>query len=157
PLRPVAEAAERVAAARRAAWAAGIPLYINARTDTYLLRVGEGDARVRETLTRAGAYLEAGADGIFVPGVVDPDIVALLVNKIPAPVNILVGPGAPPIGVFADLGVARISVGSSISLAAYALARRATRELLDAGTYTELSGKLDYGELNALLATPATE
>src|SRR5215470_7410836 len=65
PLRPVAEAAERVAAARRAAWAAGIPLYINARTDTYLLRVGEGEARVRETLTRASAYLEAGADGIF--------------------------------------------------------------------------------------------
>jgi 2-hydroxychromene-2-carboxylate isomerase len=67
-----------VAAARRAADAAGVPMFLNARTDTYLRAVGDPATRLRETLARAAAYAEAGADGIFVPGVTDPDIVAAL-------------------------------------------------------------------------------
>jgi 2-methylisocitrate lyase-like PEP mutase family enzyme len=148
PLRAVGEQAERIAAAREAADAAGVPLFVNARIDTFL----SGAGGVDRTLERAAAFLAAGADGIFVPGAVDPGTVQLLVDAIDAPLNVMAGPGAPSVAELAALGVARVSVGSGIAQAAHALVRRAARELLDAGTYDALAGGLDYGELNALLA-----
>ncbi|MCX4406412.1 MULTISPECIES: isocitrate lyase/phosphoenolpyruvate mutase family protein [unclassified Streptomyces] len=147
PLRPVAEQAERIAAARAAADAAGVPLFINARIDTVL----RGAGGVEETLERAAAYLAAGADGIFVPGAVDPETVKSLVAGVEGPLNVLVGPGAPSVAELAALGVARISAGSSIAQAAHAVVRRAARELLSAGTYDSLTGGLDYAELNTVL------
>lgn len=146
-LRPVAEQAERIAAARGAADAEGVPLFLNARIDTFLRGAGGVDA----TVERAAAFLAAGADGIFVPGAVDPGVVKLLVDAIDAPVNVMAGPGAPPVAELAALGVARISVGSGIAQAAHALVRRAAQELFGAGTYGTLAGGLDYGELNSLL------
>ncbi|MET9035325.1 isocitrate lyase/PEP mutase family protein [Streptomyces mirabilis] len=147
PLRPVAEQAERIAAARAAADAAGVPLFINARIDTVL----RGAGGVEETLERAAAFLAAGADGIFVPGAVDPGTVKSLVAGVEGPLNVLAGPGAPSVAELAALGVARISTGSSIAQAAHAVVRRAARELLSAGTYDSLTGGLDYAELNTLL------
>jgi len=147
-LRPVAEQAERVAAAREAADAEGVPLFVNARIDTYLRGAGGMDA----TLERAAAFRAAGADGIFVPGAVEPGTVKELADGIDAPLNVLVGPGAPPVAELAALGVARVSAGSSIAAAAYAVVRRAARELLDTGTYGAQTGGLGYGELNSLLA-----
>lgn len=152
PLRPVAEQAERIAAARGAADAAGVPLFVNARVDTYLRGVGEEPrARLALTLERAAAFLAVGADGVFVPGAVDPAAVKALVEGIDGPVNVMAGPGAPPVAELAALGVARVSVGSGIAQAAHALVRGAARELLTEGTYGTLAGGLDYGELNALL------
>ncbi|MEU4170105.1 isocitrate lyase/phosphoenolpyruvate mutase family protein [Streptomyces sp. NPDC026665] len=147
PLRPVAEQAERVAAVRAAADAAGVPLFVNARIDTYL----RGAGGLEETLERAAAFLAAGADGVFVPGTVDLATVKALVEGIEGPLNILVGPGAPSVGELAGLGVARISAGSSIAAAAHALVRRAARELLGTGTCESLTGGFDYAGLNALM------
>ncbi|MEU1596408.1 isocitrate lyase/phosphoenolpyruvate mutase family protein [Streptomyces sp. NPDC005708] len=147
PLRPAAEQAERIAAARQAADAAGVPLFVNARVDTYLRGAGE----LSETLERAAAYLAAGADGVFVPGAVDPGIVKALAEGIDGPLNVMVGPGAPAVGELAALGVARVSAGSALAQAVHGLVHRAARELLDAGTYGELSGGSGYEELNALL------
>ncbi|MCI3270856.1 isocitrate lyase/phosphoenolpyruvate mutase family protein [Streptomyces cylindrosporus] len=147
PLRPVAEQAERIAAAREAADAQGVPLFVNARIDTFL----RGDGDVDLTLERAAAFLAAGADGIFVPGAVEPGTVKLLVEGIDGPLNVMAHPGAPTVAELAALGVARVSVGSGIAQAAHALVRRAARELLGAGTYDTLTDGLDYGELNALL------
>jgi 2-methylisocitrate lyase-like PEP mutase family enzyme len=148
PLRPVEEAAARIAAARAAADAEGVALYINGRIDTYL----RGGDDVGAVVARAGAYLEAGATGIFVPGVTAPDLVAELVAKIPVPLNILAGPGAPSIDDLAALGVARVSVGASLARIAYTVARDAARELLTQGTYTGMENALDFGELNTLLS-----
>lgn len=147
PLRPVAEQAERIAAVRAAADAAGVPLFVNARIDTFL----RGAGGVEETLERAAAFLAAGADGVFVPGTVDPAIVKALVEGIDGPLNILVGPGAPSVDELAALGVARISAGSSVAAAAHALVRRAARELLGTGTCESLTGGFDYAGLNALM------
>ncbi|MCF0091697.1 isocitrate lyase/phosphoenolpyruvate mutase family protein [Micromonospora sp. MH99] len=147
PLRDVPDQCARIGAVRGAADAAGLPLFVNARIDTFL--TGAGD--VAETLDRATAYLAAGADGIFVPGVVDPATIGALVRAVPAPLNVLAGPGAPPVGDLARLGVARVSLGSSIAQAAYAVARRAADEALGAGTYDALADALDYGTLNALM------
>ncbi|MEV7145714.1 MULTISPECIES: isocitrate lyase/phosphoenolpyruvate mutase family protein [unclassified Streptomyces] len=146
-LRPVAEQAGRIAAARAAADEAGVPLFVNARIDTFLRAAGG----VADTLERAAAYRGAGADGIFVPGVTDPETVAALVAGVDGPLNVLVGPGAPPVAELAALGVARVSAGSALAEAAHATVRRAARELLEAGTYGGLAEGLGYGELNALL------
>ncbi|MER7893412.1 isocitrate lyase/phosphoenolpyruvate mutase family protein [Micromonospora sp. NPDC094482] len=147
PLRDLPDQCARLAAVRAAADAAGLPLYLNARIDTFL----SGTGGVGETVARATAYLAAGADGIFVPGVVDPETVGALVRAIPAPLNVLAGPGAPPIAEFARLGVARVSLGSAIAEAAYAVVRKAADEAFGAGTYGALADALDYGTLNALM------
>lgn len=138
---------DRIAAAR----AAAPGLFLNARIDTYLAGVGGLD----ETVERATAYLAAGADGVFVPGVTDPATVAALVDRIDAPVNVLAGPGAPGIAELAALGVARISLGSSVAQAAYGLVARAARAALDGGGYADLAGAADYGMLNSLLTPDA--
>lgn len=144
--REINEQAERYAAAREA----GPDLYINARIDTYLRQVGDPADRLERTLQRAEAFLEAGASGIFVPGVTDLETVTELAKGIAAPLNLLVGPGAPAVDELAKAGVARVSLGSSVAEAAYALAKRAAEELLTQGTYSSVEGGIAYGELNAL-------
>ncbi|GAA0613454.1 isocitrate lyase/phosphoenolpyruvate mutase family protein [Kutzneria viridogrisea] len=138
----VAAQVDRLAAAR----AVSADLVINARTDTYLM--GSGD--LAETLARADRYAAAGADVLFVPGVVDPTVIRALVAG-PLPLNVMVHPGAPSVAELAELGVARISVGTGIAQAAYGLAAAAARELLTAGTYDSLDAAMAYGELNDLL------
>ena len=137
----VDEQCARIAEARRA----GAGLFVNARIDTFLFGLGGLD----ETVRRAEAYLRAGADGVFVPGVTDPETVRQLVSRIPAPVNVMVGPGAPPIAELAALGVARISFGSSVAQAAYGLVERVARELT-------VPGGEDYGTLNDLVSRSGT-
>ncbi|MFJ6721338.1 MULTISPECIES: isocitrate lyase/phosphoenolpyruvate mutase family protein [unclassified Streptomyces] len=146
-----ADHADRIAAARAAADAAGVPLYINARVDTYLFGLGDPDTRLDATLARAATYLRAGASGVFVPGVTDPATVAELAKGIDAPLNVLVGPGAPTVAELGALGASRVSLGSAVAGAAYAVVRRATEELLTTGTYGALRDGLPYGELNSLL------
>ncbi|MGX4695452.1 isocitrate lyase/PEP mutase family protein [Streptomyces sp. JNUCC 63] len=146
-LRPTGEQAERIAAAREAADAEGVPLFLNARIDTFLRGTGDVDA----TLERAAAFRAAGADGVFVPGAVDPGVVKALADGVDGPLNVMAGPGAPTVAELAALGVARVSVGSGIAQAAHAVVRRAARELLDAGTYEALAAGLDYAELDTLM------
>ena len=144
--------AERIAAAREAAQAAGVDLFINARTDTFLAGDGRPAAeRLRDTMARAEVYAAAGADVLFVPGVTDPETIRVLVSG-PLPVNVMVLPGAPSVAELAALGVARISAGSAVAQAAYGLAAAAARELLGAGTYESLAGAMEYGQLNRLLS-----
>ncbi|MFH8369262.1 isocitrate lyase/phosphoenolpyruvate mutase family protein [Streptomyces sp. NPDC018031] len=159
PLRAVGEQAERVAAARAAASAAGVPLFLNVRVDTWLRAVGAPETRLRETLDRALAYVAAGADGIFVPGVTDPATVAALAEALPVPLNVLAGPGAPSVAELGALGAARVSLGSSVAEAAYTLVRGAAQELYATGTYQAVAGPatdpVDYQRLNALIGTAA--
>ena len=149
PLRPMAEQAARLRIIREVA---GRQLFINARIDTYLMAAGEPQDRLGETLRRSEAYLAAGADGIFVPGLHDLQVLAQLVAAVPAPLNVLAGAGGPTVTQFADIGVRRISAGSSLAQAAYDVVSRAAHELLTGGTYAALDCTVDYGQLNALLA-----
>lgn len=152
--RPPAEFAKRLAAARRTADRAGADLFLNARTDTFLRGLGDPDTRLKDTLDRAHRYVDAGADGIFVPGVTDPATVAALAAAIPVPLNIMAGPGAPDVAVLGSLGVARVSLGSIVAQSAYAAARRAADELLGSGGYSTLADAIDFQELDTLLSSP---
>ena len=145
-LRDAQEQKERLAAAHEAA----PELYINARIDVFLRGIGDPADRLRLTLDRAQTYLEAGASGIFVPGVTDLDVVKQLAAGIDAPLSVLAGPGAPAVGEFAAAGAARVSVGTAIAEAAYAVTRAAAVELLTSGTYGSVEKNMSYGELNAL-------
>lgn len=71
-------------------------------------------------------------------------------ESIDGPVNVMAGPGSPTVSELARLGVARISLGSAVAQAAYAVARQATAELLTSGTYDSLVAGVDYADLNAL-------
>lgn len=134
----------RIAAAR----AASGDIFINARIDTFLLGVGG----VEETVARARQYVDAGADGIFVPGVVDADVIARLVEAISAPLNIMVWAGAPSVAELAKLGVRRVSLGAAIAQAAYSLVRDAAGEILRYGTYDTTRAELTHGDLNTAFA-----
>jgi 2-methylisocitrate lyase-like PEP mutase family enzyme len=83
-------------------------VFVNARIDTYWL--GQS-ATVAETVDRASRYVEAGADGIFVPGASDPDLVRDLARAIDRPLNVLAIQGQSPADLGA-LGVRRVSTGS---------------------------------------------
>ena len=146
--RPIEEAAHRVSVVRRAAEAAGVDLFINARTDSYLAGVADLD----DTLVRARAYLAAGASGVFVPGTGDLDVIGRVTAALDAPVNVLVGPGSPSVTELQAVGVRRVSAGSSIAGAVHGHVARAARQMLQQGTYTQMDGALGWGEINALFA-----
>jgi AhpD family alkylhydroperoxidase len=153
PLRDGADQVERIHAIREAAAAAGVPLVLNARVDVYIAQVGDPHGRLAETVRRAHAYREAGADSLFVPAVDDPALIGTLVREIGAPLNILAGPGTPSIAELETLGVARVSVGAYLMRASLTFARDAARELLQEGTYSRLGspGMMTYRELNELM------
>ncbi|MGM1064117.1 isocitrate lyase/PEP mutase family protein [Saccharothrix sp. Mg75] len=149
PLFTAGEQADRLRAARAAAERAELPeLVLNARTDVFLFQVGEPEGRLADVLARAAAYAEAGADCLFVPGLVDLDVLAELVAASPLPVNAMAGPGAPTVAELASAGVRRVSVGTAIAQAAYSVAQRAAEELLVKGSYDAVADALDYGSLN---------
>jgi 2-methylisocitrate lyase-like PEP mutase family enzyme len=137
--------AAKIAVARRA----GGDLFINARTDVYLKNLARGDDAVKEMLRRARIYREAGADGLFVPGVVEPEAIRTIARDAGLPLNVLARPTLASVSELQAWGVRRLSVGCALAQAALATVRRATRELLDRGTYGALLGDLiPAAELN---------
>jgi 2-methylisocitrate lyase-like PEP mutase family enzyme len=135
------EQAGRLAAARAAV--RGTRLWINARTDVFL----GGSRQIDDALERSAAYAAAGADSLFVPGLVDLAAIAELAQG-PLPVAVMVWPGAPPVAELAAAGAVRISLGSAIAQAAYAVAARAATELLTSGTYDSVAGGIAYDTMN---------
>jgi 2-methylisocitrate lyase-like PEP mutase family enzyme len=143
------EHAVRLRAARDAAADGGLAeLAINARTDVYLFQVGAPESRLAETIDRAHAFAEAGADTLFVPGVADLAVIESLVERSPIPINIMTGPGGPTVPELAKVGVRRVSLGPAITYAAYSLVWHAAREMIETGTYTRLSGVESYEQIN---------
>lgn len=112
-LREPDEQAARLAAARAAADRLGVPAFLNARTDLFLAtaRAHHDAALVDAALARAQRYAAAGADGLFVPGLVAPELIARLAGASPLPVNVMASADAPDRATLARLGVARVSHG----------------------------------------------
>ncbi|MDR2257167.1 MAG: isocitrate lyase/phosphoenolpyruvate mutase family protein [Arthrobacter sp.] len=152
--RPAEEWAAHLAAVRDAAEAAGLGVFINARTDVFLSGGASEDELVDEALRRGRLYVEAGADGVFVPGAASASAVGRIVAGLRAPVNVMASPGGPSIAELAGLGVARVSLGSAVAEAAYACAAGATATLLRGELPVEAPG-LGYAELNAAFAARA--
>jgi len=91
-------------------------LFVNARTDTFWLSPDDPD--IDETIARVSAYRDAGADGVFVPGLAAPEDIGRIVAATDAPLNVLFLAGRLTVPALAELGVARISTGSLLFRAA---------------------------------------
>jgi 2-methylisocitrate lyase-like PEP mutase family enzyme len=112
-LRTISNQNERIRRARQTADAAHLRFFINARTDVFFQQPPEqhDEAMVVEAIERARAYAEAGADGLFAPGLVNITLIERLAEGSPLPVNIMVGDATPPLRSLAERGVARVSHG----------------------------------------------
>ncbi|HVO82090.1 MAG TPA: isocitrate lyase/phosphoenolpyruvate mutase family protein [Terriglobales bacterium] len=152
PLVDLALQLEKIRAIREAALKTGVLLVLNARTDVYLLQVGDPAKRYDEAVRRLVAFRDAGAECVFVPGLRDPGTIRRIVQDVKCPVNILAGPGSPTVPELEKLGVARISLGSSPMRATLGLVRRLAEELKTSGTYTALEGAPAHAEVNKMLS-----
>jgi 2-methylisocitrate lyase-like PEP mutase family enzyme len=140
----IEEAVDRIAAARAAAPSGTFVL--NARTDTYF--AGTSGDVFAETVERAVRYVQAGADCIFVPGVVEEDTIRRLATAIPGPLNVVAGlANSIDAPTLFSLGVKRVSLGGSLARASLSMLERAGRELLDSGTLRFLDGAIAYADL----------
>src|SRR5690606_14310442 len=83
-----------------------VPFVINARTDSYWLGLGDDGSRLRTSIARGNAYLDAGADCVFVPGRFGADVIATLVTELAGPLNVIASPACPPLQELRELGVA---------------------------------------------------
>jgi len=119
-MRPLTMQTARIAAARRAADAVCPGFFINARTDIFFQAPSQVHDRdmADEAIGRAKAYVAAGADGLFVPGLIEETLIARICEASPLPVNVMIGEGSPTPGRLAAAGVARISHGPGPFLAA---------------------------------------
>ncbi len=125
--------------------AAAPGLFVNARTDTHWLGVDHGS-----TLERVRAYVDCGADGVFVPGLQDEGAIAALVEALPVPLNVLAHSTASRLG---ELGVRRISTGSLLYRRALAAAVGAAQVVRDGGPVADLaSASTPYDQVEDLLS-----
>jgi 2-methylisocitrate lyase-like PEP mutase family enzyme len=141
------EFCERISAIRALSVSLGFHLVINARTDSFYTSSGSPREKLSESIKRGNKYREAGADCIFVQPVWERETIATLVKEINAPINILANPGMggglpPSVRELQELGVARLSLGSSVMKATLALIKKVADELSEKGTYSILLDSL---------------
>lgn len=129
----------------------GVPVVVNARTDVFLRGIGAPESRLGVAIERGNAFLAAGADCVFVPGVRDSDTIRALTSGIHGPVNILAVKGSPTVKELEALGVARVSVGSGPHRATVALMQSIARELKSSGSYSFADTALPYDTVNDLM------
>lgn len=149
------QAAAKIEAAKRAASAVGVNLFVNGRTDVYLHALGPKEKRLEMSLERLSRYRDAGCDGVFVPGLVDENEIAAIVREAQRPLNLMAMPGLPKPARLAELGVRRLSLGSALGKAAFGATRRLCRQVLEQGEWGTLFDEgIPYPEMNALLRRP---
>ena len=135
------EFCERISAIRALSNSLGFHLVINARTDSFYTSSGSTREKLAESIKRGNKYREAGADCIFVQPLWEKETISTLVKEINAPINILSNPAIgtgilpPSVRELQDIGVARLSLGSSLMKATLALIKKVADELSEKGTY----------------------
>ncbi len=144
---------ELIAALRELATALDIPFVINARVDVYLKEIGEPESRFEQTVRRANAYLQAGANCVYPIGVLPGDTIAQLVKAIDGPINIMGGPQQPPLAELERYGVARVSLASRLFYAMFGYLRAVAQDIRERGDYTRVAAEpLASAELRSLFA-----
>jgi 2-methylisocitrate lyase-like PEP mutase family enzyme len=153
-LRAIEDAASRIAAAREAGRAAGVPIVINARTDLWVRNIGDETSRFDEAPVRGRAYLAAGADCFYPISLRDPATLGRLVKALGgAPVNINVRAGSPDVAELEALGVARVSTATALTLMIVDRIRELARELHATGRFDALGPRFGHPEAQALFGS----
>lgn len=148
---------EKIAAINESKRKTGVPIVLNARTDVYLLQVGPGEKRYDQALRRLAAFRDAGADCLFLPGLRDAATIGRMVKDLNFPLNILAGPGSPSVPELQQLGVARVSLGSSTMRATIGLLGRIAEELKTTGTYRSLENAPSHDDVNRMMPSRTTK
>ncbi|MDA2807446.1 isocitrate lyase/PEP mutase family protein [Nocardiopsis suaedae] len=140
---------EEQCALLRAVKDAAPSLFLNARTDTWWLSEPPGEQeRVDAAFERARAYRDAGADGIFVPGLTDEATIARLARAVPLPLNVLAPRDPSALGGLARAGAARVSTGSLLFRAAVHSAVETARAAASGkGAHPQAPGYSEVGSL----------
>ncbi|MDO9314834.1 MAG: isocitrate lyase/phosphoenolpyruvate mutase family protein [Burkholderiaceae bacterium] len=152
PLREVNDAAARIRAARAAIDLSGTDTFLVGRAENFF--VGKPD--LEDTILRLKAYAQAGADCLYAPGIQTREQIAAVVSAVsPKPVNLLVGAATElTLHDIAALGVRRVSVGGGLARAAWGGFMRASRLLVEQGSFAGFADAASGRELNALFRHP---
>ncbi|SKD09778.1 2-Methylisocitrate lyase, PEP mutase family [Chitinophaga ginsengisegetis] len=151
PIYPFDLAVARVKAAVAAARTLPYPFTLTARAENLIY----GRPDLKDTIKRLEAFADAGADVLFAPGLKTPEEITAVVKAVaPRPVNVVMGlsGGNFSLQQLEDLGVKRVSLGSSLIRAAYGAMFRAAEEILHKGTFAYAEEAKPYGEINTLLS-----
>lgn len=144
---------DKIRAIREVTTSNGVRLFINARTDAFMLPDTDLAGRVKLSIERANAYVEAGADGIFVPDMEDMDeqTMKVLVHEINAPLNLIAGRNTPSLARLKEIGVARVSLGPRHMRATFALLKKIATEIMSQGTFSYTTAEMmSYSDVNAM-------
>ncbi len=149
PLYDRGHAIERIKAARSAIDADKSGVVLVGRCEGFLV----GQADLTMVIDRLNAYAQAGADCLYAPGIRTKEQIAEVVRAVhPKPFNLLLGSPGLSVAEAADLGVRRISVGASLARAAWGGFMRASREIAEKGTFSELGNGYSGAELNKMFS-----
>ena len=149
PLYDLSLAVDRIKAARASIDASGSGVMLTARAECYLV---EHPEPFKESVRRLQAYAAAGADVLYAPGIQQRDEIKTMVSEVaPKPVNILVSRNTGlKVADFAELGVRRLSVGSSLARAAWTGFMRAAETISKEGSFSGFDGTVPYADINNL-------
>jgi 2-methylisocitrate lyase-like PEP mutase family enzyme len=142
-------AVERIHAAAEAARALPYPFTLTARSENFI----RGRPDLDDTLSRLQAFEAAGADVLYAPGLPDEPALRLACESVARPVNYVAGIGANrfTLSQLKDIGVRRVTMGTSFARAGLTAVVRAAREVLDQGSFEYCSGILTVGDFNELI------
>ncbi len=146
PLYPFDLAVARVRAARKAIDASGGGVVFTARTEGFI----KGRPDMDETIRRLKAFVDAGADCLYPPGIKTREQIETIVNAVaPKPVNLLMSTASGfTVKDIADMGVRRISVGGTLARVAMHAFLKSAREIAEQGRFDSFAGVMPNAELN---------
>jgi 2-methylisocitrate lyase-like PEP mutase family enzyme len=143
--------AAKIEAIKDAVAKAGLDVFVNARSDVYLANLVEKAKQPQEAITRGNLYASAGADGLFLPALVQPADIEAIVGAIRLPLNVMALPGLADAATLETLGVRRLSAGSAISQAVLGRAKAMAKDFLEHGRVEALDDRLlPYSEIQQL-------
>jgi 2-methylisocitrate lyase-like PEP mutase family enzyme len=156
-LLPIDDVARRIAAIRAVGDKAHVPIVVIARVDVFIDEVGDPERRLDEAIHRGFAYLNEGADCIFVPGVVTSKDIGQLVGETRGRVCVLATPRSPTVVELKRLGVAGVMLGSTVYRAALSQTLRIADEVYTMGTFASLAtAEISYADTQLLLGRSAS-
>jgi len=144
--------AAKIEAIKKAGARDGLDIFVNARTDVYLKSLVPTERIRDEAIARGRLYQSAGADGFFVPALIETATMRQIADAVALPLNVLAWNGLAPAHELKTAGVRRLSAGAGTARAALGALRRITRELLDEGRYDAMFAEAkECPNMNSLL------
>lgn len=143
PIIPFELAVERIKAAVKAARSLPFHFTLTARAENLI----HGIPDLKDTIRRLEAFAEAGADVLYAPGLKTKEEILTVVKAVaPKPVNVVVGlnDAVFSLSLLEDMGVKRVSLGSTLSRVAYGSFLRAAEEIIKKGTFTFAQDLVSY-------------